>query len=123
MRRKFEHFKELYQQDLNAAADDLDAAVSGISFTTDLALSVKDADLTIEAITENLVIKKDFYTNLDSLAPPKTIFCTNSSAFLPSQFAAETHRPKQFPALHFPTNLLQNNLAEIMGYPDTEHDF
>lgn len=58
MRRKFEHFKELYQQDLNAAADDLDAAVSGISFTTDLALSVKDADLTIEAITENLVIKK-----------------------------------------------------------------
>ena len=117
---KFEQFKTFYQLELNAALTDLDAAVSGIKFTTDLALSVKDADLTIEAIPENLQIKKDFYTKLGALAPAKTIFCTNSSTLLPSQFAAETGRPERFLALHFATNLLKNNLAEIMGHPGTD---
>jgi 3-hydroxybutyryl-CoA dehydrogenase len=117
---KFEQFKELYQQNINAAPDDLDAAVKRISFTTDLAESVKDADLTIEAIPENVQLKKDFYTRLGTLAPEKTIFCTNSSTFLPSQFAAETGRPDRFLALHFATNLLKNNLAEIMGHPGTD---
>lgn len=117
---KFEQFKTFYQLDLNAALADLDAAVSRIEFTTDLALSVKDADLTIEAIPENLQIKKDFYTKLGALAPAKTIFCTNSSTLLPSQFAAETGRPERFLALHFATNLLKNNLAEIMGHPGTD---
>jgi len=117
---KFEQFKELYKQDLNAAPAALDAALSRISFTTDLAQSVKDADLTIEAIPENLLIKKDFYISLGAVAPSKTIFCTNSSTFLPSHFAVETGRPKQFLALHFATNLLKNNLAEIMGHPGTD---
>lgn len=117
---KFEQFKVLYQQDINAAGSDLDAAVSRISFTTDLAESVKDADLTIEAIPESIQIKKDFYTRLSTLAPAKTIFCTNSSTFLPSQFAAETGRPQRFLALHFATNLLKNNLAEIMGHAGTD---
>jgi 3-hydroxybutyryl-CoA dehydrogenase len=117
---KFEQFKQLYQQDINAASADLDTAVARISFTTDLAGSVKDADLTIEAIPENVQLKKDFYISLGTLAPAKTIFCTNSSTFLPSQFAAETGRPERFLALHFATNLLKNNLAEIMGHPGTD---
>lgn len=91
---KFEQFKELYQQDINAVPADLDAALSRISFTTDLTVSVKDADLTIEAIPESIQIKKDFYSRLGVLAPAKTIFCTNSSTLLPSQFAAETGRPE-----------------------------
>lgn len=117
---KFEQFKSLYQQNKNVTLADLDAAISRISFTTDLAISVKDADLTIEAIPENIQIKKDFYTSLSKLAPAKTIFCTNSSTLLPSQFAAETGRPERFLALHFATNLLKNNLAEIMGHPGTD---
>ncbi|CAH0150421.1 putative 3-hydroxybutyryl-CoA dehydrogenase [Pedobacter sp. Bi27] len=117
---KFEQFKKSYQQDLNAKPADLDIAVSTINFTTDVAASVKDADLTIEAIPENIQIKKDFYSRLGALAPEKTIFCTNTSTLLPSQFAAETGRPERFLALHFATNLLKNNLAEIMGHPSTD---
>jgi 3-hydroxybutyryl-CoA dehydrogenase len=117
---KFDQFKQLYQQDMNATLPDLDAAVSRIKLTTDLALSVKEADLTIEAIPENLQIKKDFYIKLGPLAPVKTIFCTNSSTLLPSQLAAETGRSERFLALHFATNLLKNNLAEIMGHPGTD---
>jgi 3-hydroxyacyl-CoA dehydrogenase len=117
---KFEQFKPMYQQDINASLTDLDIAISRISFTTDLAESVKDADLTIEAIPENIQIKKDFYTSLGTLAPAKTIFCTNSSTLLPSQFAAETGRPKQFLALHFANYLWKNNVAEIMGHSGTD---
>lgn len=117
---KFEQFKELYQQDLNAAPADLDAGVSRISFTTDLAVSVKDADLTIEAIPENIQIKKEFYTSLGNLAPAKTIFCTNSSTLLPSHFAAETGRPERFLALHFANYMWKNNVAEIMGHAGTD---
>ncbi|MGF7039681.1 3-hydroxyacyl-CoA dehydrogenase [Mucilaginibacter lappiensis] len=119
---KFEQFKQYYQQDLNAAPADLDAAVTRISFTTDLAGSVKDADLTIEAIPESIQIKKDFYKKLSPLAPAKTIFCTNSSTLLPSQFAAETGRPERFLALHFANYLWKNNVAEIMGHDGTDHE-
>lgn len=119
---KFEQFKLLYQQDINADAADLDAAVSRISFTTDLSLSVKDADLTIEAIPESIEIKKDFYNRLGAVAPAKTIFCTNSSTLLPSQFATETGRPERFLALHFANYLWKNNVAEIMGHAGTDPD-
>lgn len=118
-RLKFEQFKALYRQDINAAPADLDAAISKIRFTTDLAGSVKDADLTIEAIPENIQIKKDFYTRLAPLAPAKTIFCTNSSTLLPSQFAEQTGRPDRFLALHFANYLWKNNVAEIMGHSGT----
>lgn len=119
---KFEQFKLLYQQDINADAADLDAAVPRISFTTDLSLSVKDADLTIEAIPESIEIKKDFYNRLGAVAPAKTIFCTNSSTLLPSQFATETGRPERFLALHFANYLWKNNVAEIMGHAGTDPD-
>lgn len=117
---KFEQFKQLYQQDIKADSTDLDNAVSRIRFTTDLSASVRDADLTIEAITENIQVKIDFYTKLGTVAPEKAIFCTNSSTLLPSQFATETGRPEKFLALHFANYLWKNNVAEIMGHSGTD---
>ncbi|WP_317126301.1 3-hydroxyacyl-CoA dehydrogenase [Chryseobacterium sp. 3008163] len=121
-KQKFEQFKPMYQLDINAELADLDNAVNRISYTTDLKESVKDADLTIEAIPEDIKIKKDFYTRLGIVAPAKTIFCTNSSTLLPSQFAAETGRPERFLALHFANYLWKNNVAEIMSHSGTDRD-
>lgn len=117
---KFVQFKSMYQQDIKAKLAELDEAVQRISFTTDLKESVKNADLTIEAIPENIQIKKDFYTKLSVIAPAKTIFCTNSSTLLPSQFATETGRPERFLALHFANYLWKNNVAEIMSHAGTD---
>lgn len=119
-KEKFAELGRRYQKDLGAKPEELEAAMSRLSYTTDLAESVRDADLAIEAIPENIQIKKDFYTQLGKVAPEKTIFCTNSSTLLPSQFAAETGRPERFLALHFANEIWKNNTAEIMGHPGTD---
>ena len=116
---KFKELGEIYKRDLGATQKDIDDTLIRLTYTSDLADSVKDADLTIEAIPENVQIKKDFYTQLGKVAPEKTIFATNTSTLLPSQFAKETGRPEKFLALHFANEIWKNNTAEVMGHPET----
>jgi 3-hydroxybutyryl-CoA dehydrogenase len=120
LKTRFQQLSEAYQKDLNATQQALDAAVARISCSTDLSEATKDADLVIEAIPENVQIKKDFYMQLGNVAPAKTIFCSNSSTLLPSQFAQETGRPERFCALHFANNIRTRNTAEIMGHAGTD---
>ncbi|MFJ7738073.1 3-hydroxyacyl-CoA dehydrogenase [Lysinibacillus sp. NPDC097287] len=112
--------KPLYQQDLGATQEHVDAAYERITFKSDLADAVANADLVIEAIPEVVQIKTDFYTTLGKVAPAKTIFATNSSTLLPSQFAEATGRPAKFLALHFANTIWKNNTAEIMKHPGTD---
>lgn len=65
-------------------------------------------------------IKTDFYTQLGKVAPEKTIFATDSSTLLPSQFAEVTGRPDKFLALHFASDLWKNNTAEVMKHLGTD---
>lgn len=112
--------KSLYQQDLGATQEEVDAAYERLTFKSNLADAVADADLVIEAIPEVVKIKTDFYTNLGKVAPQKTVFATNSSTLLPSQFAEATGRPEKFLALHFANTIWKNNTAEIMKHPGTD---
>ena len=112
---------ETYKQQVSGAADGLaDAALTRITFSSDLADAVKDADLVIEAIPESIEIKKDTYTKLAALAPEKTIFATNSSTLLPSDLMEFTGRPDKFLALHFANKVWIFNTAEIMGTEKTD---
>lgn len=120
LKTRFQQLSEAYQKDLNATQQALDAAVARISCSTDLFEATKDADLVIEAIPENVQIKKEFYVQLGKVAPTKTIFCSNSSTLLPSQLAQETGRPERFCALHFANNIRIRNTAEIMGHAGTD---
>lgn len=109
-----------YEKDLGATKDDVRSAFERISFYSDLTEAVRDADLVIEAIPEVVQIKTDFYKQLGQVAPEKTIFATNSSTLLPSQFAETTGRPGKFLALHFANEIWKNNTAEIMRHPGTD---
>lgn len=117
---KFQLLGQRFQQDLNATPHDVEAALQRLSCTTDLAASVREADLAIESIPENVQVKKEFYARLGPLAPARTIFCTNSSTLLPSQFAQGTGRPERFLALHFANNIWTQNTAEVMGHSGTD---
>lgn len=111
--------KARYQKDLGATEQEVDEAYHRISFSDDLGQAVANADLVIEAIPEVVSIKKGFYQKLGKLAPEKTVFATNSSTLLPSQFAEATGRPEKFLALHFANEIWKNNTAEIMKHPGT----
>lgn len=116
---KFDGLSVAYTRDLKATPEQLKATFDNLSYCSDLAKALEDADLLIEAIPENPTIKTEFYTNAAKVAPSKTIFATNSSTLLPSQFAATTGRPGQFLALHFANTIWINNTAEIMGHAGT----
>ncbi len=93
-----------------------------MSYTSNLEEALKDADLLIEAIPEEIQIKKDFYKQAAQLAADKTIFASNSSTLLPSQFADSTGRPQQFLNLHFANQIWLRNTAEIMAHPKTDEN-
>lgn len=116
---KFDILSEAFKKDLKATPEQLEATKKRLSYQSDLAEAVKDADLLIEAVPENPQIKIDFYHKLAKVAPAKTIFASNSSTLLPSQFAQETGRPEHFLALHFANEIWKHNTAEIMGHPQT----
>lgn len=90
-----------------------------IKLELDLAAAVKGSDLVIEAIPEDLKLKKAFFTKLSKLLDPKTIIATNSSTLLPSKMAKSTGRPDRFLALHFANSIWKNNTAEVMAQPAT----
>lgn len=119
---KFSILSEAFKKDLNATEGQLQNAFTNLEYTSDLAEAVKDADILIEAVPENPQIKIDFYTKLKAVAPEKTIFATNSSTMLPSQFAGYTGRPGKFLALHFANEIWKHNTGEIMGHPGTSKE-
>ncbi|MCT1902152.1 3-hydroxyacyl-CoA dehydrogenase [Oceanobacillus sojae] len=117
---RMEKWQQRYKEDLNAADAEVKEAFERISFSIDLKEAVKDADLIIEAVPEKEEIKLDFYKKLAEVAPEKTIFASNSSTMLPSQFAEATGRPSQFLMLHFANEIWKNNTAEIMKHEGTD---
>ena len=112
-------FADLFLETRGATQEEIEQTLSRLSYTTHLKEAVKDADLISESIPENAEIKKAFYGELAKVAPEKTIFTTNSSTTLPSEYANETGRPDKFLALHFANGIWDANVGEVMGHPGT----
>ena len=119
-KERFEQLAARYEREVEGASDGrAQAALSRIKYSWDLADAVRDADLVIESAPEIPDVKKELYAKLAPLAPEKTIFATNSSNMLPSDFAEASGRPDRFLALHFTNEIWIRNVAEIMGHPGT----
>lgn len=102
--------------------EEIDDALSRITTSTDLGESVKNADLVIEAASENLELKKKIFSELDSHAPGHAILASNSSTFVPSAYGAATSRSSNVVGIHYfnPPHLLPG--VEIIAGPDTSAD-
>lgn len=120
-RRRFDGLATTYAHEVTGAAVDDKAAhaATSITLTSDLADAVRNADLVIEAVPENLDIKRDTWRTVGAAAPEHTIFATNSSTLLPSAIADASGRPERFLALHFANHIWAQNTAEIMGTDQT----
>jgi len=82
--------------------------------TIDLKEAVADADLIIEAVTENPELKKKVLAEADTLAKPDAIIATNTSSISITELASATKRPEKFAGMHFfnPPQLMK--LIEII---------
>lgn len=81
---------------------ELAARLSRISFTSDIdSALVKDADLVIEAVFEDMGIKRETFAKLEARCRPDTIFCTNSSVMSPSEISAQLKHRERFVGTHF----------------------
>jgi len=87
--------------------------MSHIQGSTDIII-VKDADLIIEAATEEIESKKELFIELDKLCKPETIIATNTSALSITDIASATHRPDKIIGLHFFNPVPAMKLVEIV---------
>jgi len=88
--------------------------LSRIHPTLDLKEAVSNADLIIEAVTENPELKKKVLAEADSQAKPEAIIASNTSSISISEIASATKRPEKFAGMHFfnPPQLMK--LIEII---------
>ena len=93
------------------------AALSRISTYTDMAEAVKDADIVIEAATENIDLKIKIFQELDKLCPEHTILATNTSSISITRIGSFTKRPGKVIGMHFMNPVPVMKLVEIInGY-------
>jgi 3-hydroxybutyryl-CoA dehydrogenase len=90
-----------------------------LTYTTNLADAVRDADLVSESVPEAVAIKESFWREASKHAPPHAVFTTNTSTLRPSVLAAFVDRPEKFLALHFAIGVWESNIGEVMGHPAT----
>jgi 3-hydroxybutyryl-CoA dehydrogenase len=81
-------------------ADDKDSILSRIKGTTKIG-ELSDCDLVIEAVVENMDLKKTLFSEMDKLCPPDTIFATNTSCLSIIDMAAVTNRSDKVLGMHF----------------------
>jgi len=95
------------------------SARARITMTADLSTAAQDADLVSEAVPEDPELKGGVLAEFNAACPPRTIFMTNTSTLLPSQFARASGRGDRLLALHFHLPVWINNLADVMPHPGT----
>jgi 3-hydroxyacyl-CoA dehydrogenase len=95
--------------------DDWGKCRDGISFTTSIADALKDVDLVVEAITENVEIKCKVFQLMGENAPAKAIFATNSSSLPVSRMEESSGRPERCINTHFYLPMQGMNMADLMA--------
>ena len=95
------------------SAAERDQTRGRLSATTQLS-DLSSCEIVIEAIVENLDVKKDTYRELDRLCKPETIFCSNTSSLTITEMSAATSRPDRFAGLHFFNPVPVMKLVEVV---------
>ncbi|MFC3282883.1 3-hydroxyacyl-CoA dehydrogenase NAD-binding domain-containing protein [Litchfieldella rifensis] len=108
---------------------DADAALSRVSVADSLA-ELSEADLVVEAIVEDLAVKRALFAELETLCRADALLCTNTSSLSVGEIAAELHTPQRFAGLHFFNPPTAMKLVEVVSADATAqttqralHDF
>jgi 3-hydroxybutyryl-CoA dehydrogenase len=93
-----------------AAKSEIRGRLKGSTSLEDL----KDCDVVVEAIIEQLPAKRELFTLLDAMCPASTIFASNTSSLTITEIAAATERPQRFVGLHFFNPVPVMKLVEVV---------
>lgn len=93
--------------------EDMDKTLDNISITTSFD-DLKDCDLIIEAIAEDMDLKKEFFAKLDEICKEDTILATNTSSLSITEIANATNRPDKVIGMHFFNPVPVMKLVEII---------
>jgi 3-hydroxybutyryl-CoA dehydrogenase len=94
--------------------DNWEKCKTAIKFTTHIGDALKDADLVVEAITEDLEAKRKIFKQLGENAPAKAILASNSSSLPISRIEQSSGRPEQCVNTHFYSPLRGTNMTDLM---------
>lgn len=94
--------------------EEKNAVLSRITKSTDLEGSAKEIDLAIEAVVENIDVKKDIFRKLDANAPEHAILASNTSSLPITDIASATNRPEKVIGMHFMNPVPVMKLVEII---------
>ena len=101
--------------------NDKESTLSNITISTDLVSSVNNADLVIEAATENIDIKLKIFKQLDDVCDENTILATNTSSISITKIGAATNRPDKVIGMHFMNPVPIMKLVEVIrGYATSD---
>jgi len=97
------------------ALEQWEQATQNVKLFKDLAQALRGADLVIEAVPENLELKRKLFAEIDLLAPPGAILATNSSSIPISRIETATRRPEKCLNIHFYIPAVSMNMVDLMG--------
>lgn len=108
----------------NLTEEEKASTLGNITTFTDLKDAAPNADLIVEAATENLDLKLRIFAEMDELSPAHCILATNTSSISITQIAAATKRPEKVIGMHFMNPVPIMKLVEIIkGYSTSKETF
>jgi len=108
----------------NVTAAQVEQSLARIRTLTDLPAAVENADLVVEAVTEDAEAKKGIFRQLDASTKPHTIIASNTSSISITTLAAVTKRPDRVIGMHFMNPVPLMKLVEIVrGYATSNETY
>ena len=101
--------------------EEADAVTARLKGTTKLE-DLKSADLVIEAVIENMELKKELYGELDKLLKPETVIASNTSGLSITEMASATKRPDKVVGMHFFNPVPVMKLVEVIKGASTSEE-
>lgn len=114
--------KKKFPNERKGSAKFVEETLSKIKTNTDPVQAVENADLVIEAVTENMDVKQKLFKIIDNAAPSHCLFTSNTSSLPITDISESTNRQDQFGGLHFFNPVPMMKLVEVIKTESTSQD-
>jgi len=125
LRRGMERIREMIVAGVNRGKltpKEAEEPMKRVKGTIDLHEAVKNVEIVIEAVFEDMKVKEELFKQLDEACPPYTILASNTSALSISEMASATKRPDRVIGLHFLNPAYTTKLVEVIAGKQTSEE-